>query len=195
MEFKFLRKHYQNLVHEYEIDTKSLIPFGILEGIKKVYLENIDEAKKNKNAANVELTRFDEFREYSLEADKVLKKLIEKFYVTENNYGVGGLNVYYSKKDIGVYDFHDHYDSDNMATIGAVFYWHNMEKGNSGEISFKRPHLPEYKIFPKFNRLYTFPYWLAHKPNPYNGEGERFCFNWCYVCSNRPVHKLTGDVW
>jgi hypothetical protein len=195
MQFKFLRSHYQDLIHEYKVDVESLIPFGLLKEIKQTYLDNYKEVKLKHNQANISLGSFDHLREYSLNVDDKLKKLIEKFYVVENNFGRGNCSVYYSNKNMGVYDFHDHYKPGGGGSIGAVFYWTNIKEGDGGEISFKRPHLPEYKIFPKNHTLYTFPYWLAHKPNPVEGEGERFCFNWNYISNNRVVHKIIGSVW
>lgn len=195
MEFKLLNRHYGNLIHEYKIDTQSLIPFNTLPLLKKYYLDNIEERKKINNAANLQLTFVEGLRDIEVNAHNELKKLIERFYVTENNFGIGSISLYYSDSNGGSYDWHDHYDPYNISSIGAVFYWHNMEKDNGGEISFKRPHLPEYRIMPQVDRLYTFPYWLAHRPNPYMGKGERYCFNWAYLSSNRIVNKITGDVW
>ena len=50
-------------------------------------------------------------------------------------------------------------------------------------------------IYPNKDEIYFFPSWVLHKPLPQTSNKVRYCLNWGYDCSNRPIHKLTNTRW
>ena len=68
-------------------------------------------------------------------------------------------------------------------------------ENEGGEIQFYLEGNNQPKILPQKNCVYFFPSWLMHRPLPQTSPQNRMCLNWSYTSSNRPLHKLTGDIW
>ena len=196
MKNKLMNVYFDNLIHEYNFNVDKFISNKFLTEIKNIFINRREEMMKIHNSANLPFSINSNYTELRWKIDKKLSKLVEKNYIVKNNHQHFDISIYYSNKNIGAYQWHNHWKLGfNHATIVGTFYCHNMQKNKGGEISFSIPGKEEFKIFPKNNTLYLFPYWLAHKPNPYTGEGDRFCFNWGYSTSNRIKHKLIDGIW
>ena len=121
--------------------------------------------------------------------------------IVEDNYLIGkplinpSLRIYVQNNVQHTSFYHHHL---TPSTISGVFYIDPPKEG--GEISFLLKFDNENKpkeliLKPEKNKLYLFPYWLYHKPQPQKDKEYRICFNWMYGSPIRPFHKITGISW
>ena len=79
----------------------------------------------------------------------------------------------------------------NTSTINAVLYY-NMPK-TGGELCFDI-FGTKFKVTPKPEHIYIFPYWAYHTPMPQDDDLWRVCVNLELMLEQRPLTKA-GDLW
>lgn len=123
----------------------------------------------------------------------VFTDIVTRYYHIGETYTTSIISAYAQNIDNSVNDFHHHYHQNNI--IG-VTYISPPKEGGELEILIP-PDLSSYsfKIKPLPDHVYIFAGFVLHRPLPHNTKDYRISLNWGLNTTQRPIHKLTGDLW
>ena len=171
-------------IHSYKFNYSSFLQNYISEIIDKYSTRNVhddfDLVLENKEIENYIFPK--------------LNKIVEDNYHVGKNYGETRISVYVqepSNEEPKEEFFHNHVHT--CGSINGVFYLNIPKEG--GGIQFFNPPWVDLTIQPQIDTLYLFPYWIMHRPLPHKEDIIRISFNWTYGGIERPIYKLTGELW
>jgi len=119
-----------------------------------------------------------------------LNLLVESYYSLDKPWAPHGIMLYVQDNKDSNHTFHNHMGA---PVLTGVFYLDPPQNG--GELEIMDLPFDSIKIKPKKDKVYIFPSWAYHRPLPQEDTTPRISFNWGYISSKRPVHKLSGDIW
>lgn len=80
------------------------------------------------------------------------------------------------------------------ASVNGVIYISPPED-NGGELFYLDETGTAKILKVEENKLYLFPGWMLHKPEPQQSPDWRVCINIEYLCSSRPLSLATNLLW
>ena len=185
-DIKFTRLHYY--IHSYYVK-------GLHDFLVKYYDQIIKESiEYNKNPLNPNLNFQLENSQFNQTIQKNYTAITKKFYIVDETWDIikpPGIYVQDNNPNPRT-TYHHHYDTD---TINSVSYINPTKKEEGGELEIYFNDNDRCILIPQKDHIYFFPSWALHKPLPQTRKEYRVCINWGYNCSNRPIHKITGDRW
>tara|TARA_R110000787_G_scaffold132815_1_gene245095 strand:+ start:47 stop:595 length:549 start_codon:yes stop_codon:yes gene_type:complete len=129
---------------------------------------------------------------YNIISQNLLKIILQNYYVSPNHQN-HSLGIYKQDNTNNIRNPHNHILS---ASITSVFYINPPKSKEGGGITLYFSNLNEYiTIHPIPGKVYFFPSWVYHTPEPQTSPTPRFSINWGYMSRIRPIHKITGDLW
>ena len=122
-----------------------------------------------------------------------LDKIISNYYSVSPRMNYPNIGVYVQDKDNYISVSHNHQIDQ---TISSVIYLNPPKSSEGGKIRFhQQVYSSSFDLSPQPGKIYLFPSWVYHYPLPQTTNTPRICINSGYLCSKRPTHKLTGDLW
>ena len=146
-----------------------------------------DKIKKNSEESGYN-TLFDDSVYTNTIKNKFLKIIDDKFWIS-NPLSEIKTWIYVQNNEYYNSVWHNHVKT---STINAVYYINPPEVGGELELMMNGQI---FKIKPKINYLYLFPYWMDHRPVVQESPDWRISVNIEYLCEQRAKVKETGILW
>ena len=172
-------------LHQYDLDFYDYLEKNKVF-INKLYQENLPLPKGVYNAF------LSKGEVYDFINNKLLN-LVHQYYLLAPLYLNTGVGIYKQDNTQNFRGLHNHIETSSLNTI---MYLDPPPKSEGGEITFYFTNENQVlTLSPLPGKLYVFPSWVQHTPEPQTSSTPRYSLNWGYMSHTRPIHKISADHW